>query len=146
MLSGTCVCRQSFTFSSAVRSMYSTVMQLGFILLPSLETTVVQFDLTSIDTTSQTLNKQKRRLSILASAFPGRNPAAFVLFIFALCCLLLLRCFSRRRLEECSGFASCRGCPLAGLSYAGSDFGPDGGSCCFDLEPLSKLRQTAELS
>lgn len=47
----TCRCRQSFTMSPAVSSMYCTVGQLGFILLTRLETTVVQLDLTSINTT-----------------------------------------------------------------------------------------------
>lgn len=77
IFSGTCRCRQSVIMSPAVSSMYCTVGQLGFILLPRLETTVVQLDLTSSNTTPQTLNKQTRRLSTLAAVFTGRKPATF---------------------------------------------------------------------
>lgn len=44
--------------------------------LPSLETTVVQFDLTPVNTTSVTLKEHTRRLSALASASPGRKPVS----------------------------------------------------------------------
>lgn len=77
IFSVTCRCRQSFIVSPAVSSMYCIVGQLGFILLTILETTVVQLDLTSSNTTPQTLNKQRRRLSTLVAAFTGRKPATF---------------------------------------------------------------------
>lgn len=70
--------------------MYCTVGQLGFILLPRLETTVVQLDLTSSNTTSQTLHTQTRRLSALSAALTGRKSATFPhLILYTDFCILM---------------------------------------------------------